>query len=168
MLMRTAGFVVLALAAGSGLVMAVDQWAVQTSTDPMTDKARTVLQATSAEGNGTLLVGCNGGDFLMRLTLKDAVPVIDQVVNFGKSVAVKGRWRIDQDKPDGITYWAPRANPSVLEPHSNFAKDAKKFLQKLEGRQRVIFQVEAEGGTQTLTFDLAGLDTKPLSACYSR
>ncbi len=104
----------------------------------------------------------------MKLTLKDAVPTIDQVVNFGKSVAVKGRWRIDQDKPDGITYWAPRATPSVLEPHSNFAKDAKKFLQKLEGRQRVIFQVEAEGGTQTLTFDLAGLDTKPLSACYSR
>jgi hypothetical protein len=141
-------------------------WAPQVSTDPMTDKPRTVLEAPSAEENGALLVGCNGGDFLMRLTLKDAVPVIDQVVNFGKSVAVKGRWRIDQGGPDGLTYWAPRAATGVLEPHSNFAKDAKKFLQKLEGRRRVIFQVEAEGGTQTLTFDLAGLDTKPLSACY--
>jgi hypothetical protein len=163
--MRTAGFVLLALAAGP---IAADQWAVQTKTDPMTDKTNTVLEAASAEGNGTLLVACAGKDFLMRVTVKDAVPVIDQVVNFNKSIAVKGRWRIDQDKPDGITYWAPRAHPTLLEPHSNFAKDAKKFLQKLEGRQRVIFQVEAEGGTQTLTFDLAGLDTKPLSACYSR
>ncbi len=59
--MRTAGLVVLALAIGSGLGRAADQWTAQTSTDPMTDKARIVLDGTSAEGNGTLLVGCNGG-----------------------------------------------------------------------------------------------------------
>ncbi len=121
MLRRTIGFVVLALVGSSVVGRAADRWAPQSSTDPMTDKARTVLEAPSAEGNGTLLVGCNGKDFLMRLTLKDAAPVIDQVVNFGHSVAVKGRWRIDQEKPDGITYWAPRANVSILEPHSNFA-----------------------------------------------
>jgi len=128
----------------------------------MTDEAKVRLAKTAEEEGGWLALSCNGDDFLMVL-LVDGVPSVDKMVNSGKSAAIKGRWRIDSDKPDGIPFWAPRDNIPALEPHSNWASDAKRFLKKLEGRSRVIFDVD---GLTPLTFDLAGLDTSALDACY--
>lgn len=139
-------------------------WIVEEATDPMTDEATVRIAQRSAEGNGELVLRCNGDDFRMLVHVDDQVPSIHEMVNFGKAAAIKGRWRIDDGKADKITFWAHRDALWALEPHSNFSKDAKKFLRKLEGKDQVIFQVE--GVADVLTFDLTGLDTSVLASCY--
>ena len=141
-------------------------WAPRVSQDPMTDRERTVMEARSAEDNGSLIVACSGDRFSMIL-LTDAIPVANQPVNFGKSFEVKGRWRIDGASAEGITFWAPRGNLRSLEPRAKTSSDSKRFLKKIDGRRHVVFQVEAIGGAATLSFELAGLDTSPLR-CYSK
>jgi hypothetical protein len=142
---------------------AAEDWQPQRSLDPMTDQETVRLSGSAEDGNGVLTLSCKGDDFSM-LVIVDDVPTIDNMVNSGRGAAIKGRWRIDSDKPDGITFWAPRSNLHALEPHSNFSKDAKKFLRKLEGRQRVTFEVAGVPGV--VAFNLTGLETSNLAACY--
>lgn len=141
------------------------EWAVDRDQDPMTDKARVTMLTEAAEGAASLVVGCNGDDFRMFVMLKPAAGVPTLAHRTATGWAVQGRWRIDEDKPKGITYWTSGDDLSLLTPHANFSSNAKGFLKQLEGHSRVLFQVTGAG---THTFDLAGLNTQELAACYSK
>jgi hypothetical protein len=148
--------------------LSAEGWEVTQSKDPMTDKATVVMTQDALEGGAFLKVQCIGKDFGMFLKAEAPAHVVLEQ-RYGYPVHVKGKWRLDSAKAEGLTFGASTATDSLTPISAMHNRDGgKSFFKKMAGAQRVMFEVETVGGTGTkvYTFTMAGLDVKALGSCY--